>query len=336
LNCKSDLITASKPITIETVYSKFTGKEEKSISLITAHEFYNERIKRLIGKDYALGTYNRYVTSLKLIKQLLATKEITDIPLKEITYSFAADYEMFLKTVRNCEHNTSIKYIHNLKAVLNFSVDNEWIPFNPVQRYNSKLEKVEKNFLTQKELSLIENKILHIGRLEEIRDVFVFACYTGFAYSDIAKLTTQNIVISIEGTPTIKAYRTKTNVLASVPILAKAQVIIDKYSKHLEANNKGLLLPVISNQKYNAYLKELADLCGVKKTLTSHTARHTFATLMLTNGASIESVSSMLGHTNIVTTQVYAKITNTKVEDEMAYVQEKLKDYEGKGKEQAI
>ena len=244
--------------------------------------------------------------------------------LNDINYLFANDYEFYLKTIRDCSHNTSLKYIKNLKTVIYFALKRGWLSNNPLERYQAKLEKIDKEFLTEKELNSIETKQFDNERLNEVRDVFVFCCYTGLAYSDVAKLNAQNVVFGIKGGKQISIKRTKTNVTAKIPLLSKALQLLEKYQNNecCIFNNK--LLPVKSNQKQNAYLKEIADICCCNKRLTTHTARHTFATLMLTKGASIESVSSMLGHTNIKTTQIYGKIVEEKLINEMGKINEQL------------
>lgn len=227
---------------------------------------------------------------------------------------------MHLKTVRKCAHNTAVKYVKNLRAVISYAISQEWLLNDPFIRYKARLEKVDKDFLTLDELTAIENEEFDIEGISEVRDIFVFCCYTGLAYSDVAKLSNDHIVYGINGKQHISIKRTKTDSTANIPLLDKAKFYLDKYKKHPVCLNKGLLLPARSNQKHNLYLKKIADVSGVNKTLTTHIARHTFATLMLTQGASMESVSSMLGHTNVVTTQVYAKITADKVEKDMSKI----------------
>lgn len=200
----------------------------------------------------------------------------------------------------------------------------EWLENNPLNRYKAKLNRVDKEYLTEIELKKIESKKIPNPRIDEVRDVFIFCCYTGLSYSDVAKLTNQNIVLGINKQQQISIKRTKTDVVATIPLLDKAKAIITKYSNNEECIYYGKLLPVKSNQKHNAYLKEIADLCDISKKLTTHTARHTFATLMLTKGASIETVSSMLGHTNIKTTQVYGKIIAEKVMSEMDRINKRI------------
>jgi site-specific recombinase XerD len=326
-NIRADLQCQGKPITSQIVVDIHLGKSEKRYTLIELHNYFNEQyVKPLIEIDYAGGTYSRYKTSLEHVKEFMAHKyKINDILLNDLSYSFATDYEFYLKKEKSCAHNTTIKYIKNLKAVINYAVGQEWIKNNPLERYKGKLQRVEKEFLTQEELSVIETKELGNERLNEVRDVFVLCCYTGLAYSDSAKLSKKNIVVGIKGGKQISIKRTKTDTLANIPLLPKALEIIEKYKDNEFCLYNDRLLPIKSNQKQNAYLKEIATICGCSKKLTTHTARHTFATLMLTKGVTIETVSSVLGHTNIKTTQIYGKIIQEKVNDEMSKVREQLK-----------
>lgn len=326
MQIRADLQSKGKLITAKNVINIHLGKSEKNYTLIELLEYFNEKhVKKLIGKDYAVGTYNRYKTSQEHIKHFIQYKyKVNDLLLSELSYSFATDYEFYLKTVQECSHNTAVKYIKNLKAVLNFALSQEWIENNPLNRYKAKLDRIEKEYLNESELKIIESKEISNSRIDEVRDIFVFCCYTGLSYSDVEKLTKQNIVIGINGQSQINIRRTKTDVTAKIPLLDKAKAIIQKYSTHEECIYHNKLLPVKSNQKHNAYLKEIADICNLTKKLTTHIARHTFATLMLTKGASIETVSSMLGHTNIKTTQIYGKIIAEKVTFEMESINMKI------------
>lgn len=326
MNVRADLQQQGKLITAELVVNIHLGKAEKQYTLIQIHEYHNEQyVKKLIGKDFALGTYGRYQASLDHVKRFLKYKDSTnDILLSELSYSFATDYEFYLKTERNCAHNTTIKYIKNLKAVINYAVKQEWLKYNPLDNYKGKIEKVDKGFLTEEELETIVNKDFSNDRLDEVRDVFVFCCYTGLAYGDVCKITNNNIVVDITGKKMLSLKRTKTDTIVKVPLLDRAIEILEKYEEHPLCMFKGTLLPVRTNQKQNAYLKEIAKICDCNKTLTTHIARHTFATLMLTLGVPIESVSSMLGHTDIKTTQIYGKIITQKVMKEMDGINELL------------
>ena len=189
-----------------------------------------------------------------------------------------------------------------------------------------KKKKVEKDFLNEWELNSIEKKTFDIERLAMVRDMFVFCCYTGLSYVDMMNLKPEHIVKGIDAEPWIKTFRQKTSIPVNTPLLGQAQEILNDYKDNLRAKAKGTVFPVISNQKVNSYLKEIADVCGIKKNLTFHIARHTFATtITLSNGVPIETVSKMLGHTKIATTQIYARVIEKKVSDDMALLREKLK-----------
>ena len=180
---------------------------------------------------------------------------------------------------------------------------------------------MNRGFLTDEEVLQIVNKELNVPRLELVRDIFIFSCFTGLAYIDVANLTPDNIVM-LGGKEWIMTKRQKTSVETNVLLLDIPKRIISKYSH--QTYRDGKLFPILSNQKTNSYLKEIADICGIKKNLTFHLARHTFVTLCLSKGVPMESVSKMLGHTNIRTTQIYARITNKKIEHDMEQFADKL------------
>jgi len=313
---RNEIITASK------IKQFYQGKGQSVKSLIEAFEIHNNQMQSLIGKDFKQATLQRYEITLRHVKEFLHYQyKCNDMYLVELKYMFITDFEFFLKTVRKCEHNSTIKYIRNLRKIINIAVRNEWLIKDPFERFSCKLKEVDRGFLTPEELNVLESKQFSIQRVEMVRDMFVFACYTGLAYAEVFKLSNEHIVKGDDGEQWIRIRRTKTDNKSIIPILPKAQEILSKYS--LNPDNK--LLPVISNQKMNAYLKEIADLCGITKTLTFHLARHTFATTVtLTNGVSIESVSAMLGHKSIRTTQIYSKVVEQKVSNDMAELKKKL------------
>lgn len=202
---------------------------------------------------------------------------------------------------------------------------NEWISRDPFLHWKGKLKVVEREFLSKEELQGMISKEIKNERLTLVKDIFLFCCFTGLAYADVQKLSEKEVVVGIDGNKWIKTNCTKTKIRSNIPILPNAEDILEKYSTHPEVNEKRLL-PVLSNQKMNAYIKEIGDLCGITKNLTFHLARHTFATTVtLSNGVPIESVSKMLGHKNLQTTQHYAKILDRKVSDDMAVLRERLK-----------
>jgi site-specific recombinase XerD len=248
----------------------------------------------------------------------------SDIPVEEVDHKFISGFEYYLKTERKCGHNSAIKYITNFKKIIRIAFANEWIKKDPFSNWKGTLKIVDREFLSKEEIQLMIEKDLDNIRLDLVKDIFIFCCYTGLSYADVKKLSENDVVIGIDGNRWIKTNRTKTKVRSSIPILPTAEAIIEKYVEHPDVNTKRLL-PVLSNQKMNAYLKEIADLCGIHKNLTFHLARHTFATTVtLSNGVPIESVSKILGHKNLHTTQHYAKILDRKVSDDMAVLREKM------------
>lgn len=321
-----DLIQDNKPVTSQTLKNKFLGIEEKERTLITIFKNHNDQVEKLVGTEFSPGTLERYKTVCKHLKEFMMYQyNISDIIIKQINHQFITDFEFYLKTVRNCGHNSAIKYIKNFKKIVRIALANNWIVQDPFLNYKVRLKLVERQFLSEDEVKIIFNKDLHTQRLEQVRDIFVFCCFTGLAYSDVKKLTKNNLVIGIDGNKWIKTNRTKTDTRSNIPLLPIALEIINKYENHPEAVIKGMLLPVLSNQKSNAYLKEIADLCGINKNLTTHLARHTFATTVtLSNGVPMESVSKMLGHKSLKTTQHYAKVLDRKVSDDMAKLKRKL------------
>lgn len=313
-------------ITADNLKKSILGTSERDKTLLAVFEYHNKQVKSLIGKEYSYGTYERYQTVVKHLKEFLKWRDnADDIGLKEVNHKFITDFEYYLKTVRDNSHNTAIKYIKNLHKITSLSLANGWLERNPFANYKVKIREVERGFLSEEEIQTIVSKKLHTSRLDQVRDIFIFCCYTGLAYADVKKLNKYNIVMGIDGERWIQTHRTKTDTRSNIPLLPTALAILEKYANHPEALADGHVLPVLSNQKMNAYLKEIADLCGITKNLTMHLARHTFATTVtLTNGVPIESVSRMLGHTNIKTTQHYAKIVDSKVADDMKALREKM------------
>jgi site-specific recombinase XerD len=242
-----------------------------------------------------------------------------------VDHKFITDFEYYLKTTRKCAHNSAIKYITNFKKIIRIAHANNWIDKDPFLHWKGRLKIVEREFLTEEEIQRIIDLNLKIERLDQVRDIFIFCCFTGLAYADVKKLTKHDIVIGVDGEQWVKTRRTKTDTRSNIPILPIAETLIKKYKDDPFLQDKDLVLPVLSNQKMNAYIKEIADLCGITKNLTFHLARHTFATTVtLTNGVPIESVSKMLGHTNLKTTQHYAKILDMKVGKDMAILRSKF------------
>ena len=310
-------IEEDKLFTSINIRDTYLGKDRNLKMLVKIFQDHNNQIEKLVGKEYAAGTALRYKTAKSHIEEYVKSEyKANDIPVQEVDHKFISGFEYYLKTERSCAHNTAIKYITNFKKIIRIAYANGWISKDPFFNWKARLKNVEREFLSEEEVQEMINKEISIPRLDLVRDIFIFSCFTGLAYADVQKLTTNNLVIGIDGERWINTKRTKTKTTSKIPVLPIAGKILDKYDKNPKLTDK--LLPILSNQKMNAYLKEIADICGITKKLTFHLARHTFATTVtLTNGVPIESVSKMLGHRSLKTTQHYAKILDRKVSDDM-------------------
>lgn len=325
-NMQKELIHDGNEANYENFRNKFFGIEERKKMLVPIFEDHNQKVEALLNQEFAPGTLERYKTSLKHTIDFLKWKyNVSDIDIKKIDHVFVTEYEFYLRSVRKCANNTAVKYIKNFGKIIRICIANGWIDKNPFANFKSKVKEVERVFLVEEELEVMANKEIKFERLALVRDIFLFSCYTGLAYIDVKQLSNLNINIGIDGFKWIFTNRQKTDTKSNIPLLPMAEEIITKYKDHPQCINQGKLLPILSNQKMNAYLKELADMCGIQKELTFHIARHTFATsVTLTNGVPIESVSKMLGHKNLRTTQHYAKILDKKVSEDMQILRLKL------------
>ncbi|WP_121354100.1 site-specific integrase [Flavisolibacter nicotianae] len=324
---RRQLLEDNKTITAELLKNILKGKTERAKMLMEEFHYHNEQVKSLIGKEYAPATLTRFKTTLEHTKSFMQWKYgLTDIEIGSIDFEFITEFEFWFKSVRRCGHNTTMKYLGNFRKVINRCIRNGWLAKDPFMSFKMTKREVEKEFLSEDELQRIRDKEFSAERLSQVRDIFLFCCFTGLAYADVKKLHRSEICIGLDGEKWIFTNRRKTDTVSRIPLLPFALEIIDRYADCLKCAGKGLVLPVPSNQKMNAYLKEIADVCVITKPLTSHIARHTFATtITLSNGVPIESVSKMLGHTNLRTTQHYAKILDRKVSDDMQALKQKLK-----------
>jgi site-specific recombinase XerD len=320
------LIEAGQPVSAIAIKEVMLGNGKESRMLVNTFEAYNGNVKKLIGIDYSKATWTKYDRTKRFVQLYIGWKyQVQDLPLQNLDMVFINDLELWLKTVRKCRQNTTIKYISILKMIVLFCVNNNWLEKDPFARFKMGKEEVIPEFLTKEELELVTRKKITIERLQHVRDVFVFCCYTGLAYVDIKKLNTGEVSVGIDGDLWIFTRRQKTSTPSRIPLLPVTQEILAAYKEHPQCVNSNRLLPVLSNQKYNSYLKELADICGITKNLTSHTARHTFATTVtLSNGVPIESVAKMLGHKKLQTTQHYARVLDGKVSEDMQALKGRL------------
>lgn len=312
-------------VTAEMVKNAYMGVTAKAESLMPIYDEFLAETKKMIGINRSDKTYQKYERCKRRVVEFMKVKyNRSDIPLRELKPKFLTDFAVFLARTYKCKQNTVYKFLQLLRMVI-IKAQRDGISFpDPYLSYKMTQEKVDRGYLSEEEVLSIATKEISIPRLDQVRDVFIFACYTGLAYADIAQLRADNIKKMFDGKLWIVTHRQKTKTNVNVPLLPTAEKILRKYEgKFLD----GILLPVLSNQKTNAYLKEIADICGIEKNLTFHLARHTFATTMtLGKGVPIESVSKMLGHTNIQTTQIYARITNEKISHDMENLAKNLGD----------
>ena len=325
MNAHQQLIGAGESITADRLRDQFIGRAEKAYYIVELFNDHNDQVKALIGNGFEVNTLKSYRSSFKHLKAFVQHQYgKTDMDIKKLNHAFIVNYEFYLKSVCKCSGVSAAKYVKHLRKIVNSCLANKWLTDNPFINYRSKAKAKEKEFLMSEELEAITTKSITIERLIQVRDIFIFCCYTGLCYGDVQKLQRHQITKGVDGEQWIFTTRQKTDTSSRIPLLTIAVDIVNKYADHPQCVNKNLVLPVLSNQRMNSYLKEIADVCGITKTLTFHMARHTFATTVtLSNGVPIESVSKMLGHNSIKTTQHYAKVLDLKVSRDMAALRKK-------------
>ncbi|WP_302250413.1 site-specific integrase [uncultured Alistipes sp.] len=326
LRIQRDLELDKKEVSAQIILNRYLGKEQSDRhTLMEVFRAHNEKCRALSGISLAPGTVIRYETSLRLTEAFLRTTyKKEDCYLDEITHQFVEDYDFYLRTVRRCCHNTTTKYLLNFKKIIRIALAKGWMKKDPFAQVHFHFEPVEREFLEKQELKVLLNKEITITRLAQVRDIFCFCCLTGLAFMDVQQLKPEHLVADIHGKIWIRKARQKTKNMCNIPLLDEAQKIINRYRDHPYCQTHGVLLPVCSNQKMNSYLKELADICGIRKNLSTHCARHTFATLTLASGATIDNVAKMLGHANVNMTRRYAKVLDSSIMRDMEVVAENM------------
>ena len=326
LRIQRDLELDKKEVSAQIILNRYLGKEQSDRhTLMEVFRAHNEKCRALSGISLAPGTVIRYETTLRLTEEFLQKSyQKEDCYLDEVTNQFIEDFEFFLKTVRRCCHNTTSKYLMNFKKIVRIALAKGWMKKDPFAHIRFHLDPVEREFLEKQELKAMLNKEITITRLAQVRDIFCFCCLTGLAFTDVQQLKPEHLVADIHGKIWIRKARQKTKNMCNIPLLDEAQKIIDRYRDHPYCQTHGVLLPVCSNQKMNSYLKELADICGIRKNLSTHCARHTFATLTLASGATIDNVAKMLGHANVNMTRRYAKVLDSSIMRDMEAVAENM------------
>ena len=327
-NTYRELLERESAVSAEKVKNTFLGLDSKRYMFLKTFEDYVEEKRLLIGKRNVKSTYKRYLSVKKLMEEFLASEyHLSDIPLREINYEFIRDFEMYLLTVRGNRQSTVAQYMTNFKQITNLALKKEWIYRDPFINYKIQEKTSDRGYLTQQEVEILMNQKFD-KKLEKTRDVFIFCCFTSLSYIDVWKLKKEDISVRQDGKEWILGKREKTEVDYFIPLMEIPKKILEKYKNTPIRNGKSL--PVKSNIVINKDLKKIAKICGIEKRLTFHMSRHTFATLALTKGVSLESVSKMMGHKYIQTTQIYARITSEKVGRDMSVFAENIKEIENK------
>lgn len=320
------LIEANRDVSARGIRDVLTGNVENRKKILEVFRKHNAQMKALQGVDFAPSTMQRYNISYNHTRDFIKWHYGTDDrDIRDLDHEFISQYAFWLKTVRKCDHNTTMKYLVNFKKIVLICVKSKWIPGDPFSNFKLTRKPLERTALTDAELKRIAEKDFENVRLSNVRDIFLFSCYTGLAYIDVKNLKRGDIQKGVDGEQWIFINRQKTNALSRIPLLKQAMEIIATYDQHPKCEITGAVLPVLTNQKMNSYLKEIADCCGIITELTYHIARHTFATTVtLNNGVPIETVSKMLGHATIKQTQHYAKTLDFKVSEDMNSLKERL------------
>lgn len=298
-------------------------KQERTIlQVIQEH---NDEAKQLIGKDFVEITWRRYETMKRYLGELIKQKYgVDDLPLSDFTGEVIRAYEVYLKTHKDLCQNTLIRYMKALKKITNRCLANDWIQKDPFTGIKFREEPTEPEFLTLEEVDRIYNCNPGSKRLEVIKDMFLMSAFTGLAFTDVSQLTEDHIVTDNDGNKWIRKPRQKTKQMSNIPLLDIPLAIIEKYQGDKKAAKKGVLLPIPCNQVMNRYLKEIATICKINKHLTMHTARHTYATLCLSQGVSLKNVSKMLGHASVKMTERYARVLDSSIMRDMNSIRDTL------------
>lgn len=325
--CKADYIYNDRLLTAQKIMDHILGRLVPRTKVLEEFLVHNNELLALVEKEeYAIGTHERYAISRKHVREFLKFKyNLDDLEFRDLNYEFIKDFEFYLKTVKDCNNNTALKYITNFRKIVRIAINKEIISSDPFKNFTGKKTKTKKKPLTREELYKLEHHVFSTTRLTVVRDVFVFQCYTGLAYIDAFQLKKEDIKIGIDGEYWIMTERQKTESETNIPLLPQALEIIERYKDHPLCLSRGSVLPVRSNQKMNAYLKEIADLCGIPCELNTHKARRTFgSTITLANNVPIHVVKEMLGHQSVKQTEEYAITEQQNISREMLELKHKL------------
>ena len=324
-NAYSQLYIAKQPITLEAIKALLMGESAvKQYCLLEVTQEHNDNFETMVGIKYSYGSFKNYKTTLKFLKDFVPQYcKKPDIPLTQVNFKFCEAYFKYLTTQSTCHVNGANKHLQRLKKIINYALKHEYIQTNPMATVTLEFEPVHKIALTDAEIQKLIDADISLPVMDHVRNIFLFQCYTGLSYSDVKLLAPEHLSVGFNNTYWIHMKRQKTKVAFAIPLLQPAMLILKKYMPITD--NTKPIFPVLSNQKMNEYLKLIQTHTSIPKRLTTHLARHSFATtITLSNGVPIETVSRMLGHTKLSTTQVYAKVLETKIEADMEQLSKKL------------
>lgn len=334
----TELQQNDEPVNAKVVQQRFYGinpnkKTERTIlEVIQSHD---DDAEKLIGIDFAKTTVLRYKSMKRYLAEMIKKNyDVDDLPLSQFTGEVIRAYEVFLKTEKDMSQNTLIRYMKALKKITNRCIANDWIHKDPFVGIKFREEPTEPEFLTIEELNRIYECEPGCKRLEVVRDMFLMSAFTGLAFTDVSQLTEDHIVTDNDGNKWIRKPRQKTKQMSNIPLLDIPLAIIEKYQGDKKAAKKGVLLPIPCNQVMNRYLKEIATICKIDKYLTTHVARHTYATVCLSQGVSLKNVSKMLGHASVKMTERYARVLDSSILRDMNSIRDTMNL--GKPKKQKV
>jgi integrase len=323
----NQLLATGEDFTLDTIKGKLLGKDSDHMTILQVVEYHNKRVSELVGKSYSKGTYDNYVyLAGKIAGFLLQAYGKKDLPLKALNPQFLSEFEQYLRTVHNNKTNTVAKSLTNFKTIVNLALDMDWITKDPFRNHRNRKEEPPRTYLSSEEVTALMNCPMPNEPFQAVKDCVIFQIYTGLAYADLRKLSDNNIVTGIDGEPWIDLRRQKTGTRTALPLLPQARAILEKYRSR---PHNGRILPVISNQKMNRQLKKIVALSNaqpnahpIDKNISTHSLRRTFATtITLSRGVPIETVSKMLGHSDLKTTAIYAKVVDSKISADMQKLQ---------------
>lgn len=321
------LLRDDKVVTPAVLKSHYLGTMERPKMLCEVFREANEKRKEELDRgDIVKPTYQRWTRCVEYLEEFLKLQlNVSDVPIKEVTSGMLDDFEHYLRMKKACANNAAVRYLRCVKNVMQYALAHKWITHDPFIGKKYQRTYSLREYLTEAEMkAIMAVDLKEIPRLELVRDTFVFCCFSGLAFCDVKALTKSDIQVDDNGSHWIRKARAKTGVLSVIPLLEIPLHIIEKYSTHPAVISSDIVIPVITNQKMNAYLKEIADLAKIKKHLTTHIARHTFATMSLSNNVPIEVICKMLGHSDIKTTQIYAKMQDQTIYNSMETMRSKF------------